>query len=851
MGYKYNPFTGNLDRVGPGSGSVVVESLTGDSGGAVGPDGAFNINVLGNPDIDIVGDSGTNTLQLTNLTKATSFVVDSVAGAAPYAVIQDALDAASTEFLSSGNGQVVLVRPGIYNENLTLYDGVDLYGTPAVSQNAGASVTVIGTHVPPSSGHVGFNTIYFQTTTDVFLSAVAGTTHLAFLNCESAVQSGYFLNLPNWTGILEIYDHNPNSSGAPFTVDDGGINNIGGAFIISFNAGVGFNASNPMIISGSVFAESCEFGADVTFQSSGALDIEWAQFSGTVTFAGSTSGQIQFCSFSSGAAPAITMSSSGNITLVNASIDSSNSPSIAGVGIGILNLSTITYLDNAEVADTLTITRGSLESGSAFFNKLDVVHTATENVSHALKIDCDAAGFTDIKALNIFYISGSVGPGEEEEAILVNIDESASTGGVIRSYEVLSTEEGSAIVYGYTTGINVAPILHNSGTFGNADNILNLAVDVTAALASGGAGAISIFVADNDTMTIGDIANFGQMEIILGTEASGEGVAPVFEYSTGGVGFSAFSPSDGTNGFTNTGAILWEPTDLAGWVVNATGFFEIRITRTRNALARTPIIDELQIVSSTQFIWDKDGDVNLNSLALATPLAVPEGGSGRASHTAFAVLCGGTTSTAAQQSIAGVGTAAQVLTSNGAGALPTFQDAGGGGAAAWEFVSTTVASGDSSIDFTNLTEAKVYKVIVDGLNLVTDNREFRLLVSNNNGVSFATVDYQFDTSTGGIEVDATFIGLSGTNGIGNATGEFAFCADVQIYNMNVASEPVQVTWNSGGQNQVGTVLYTSGFGLSADNSNGGSTDEIDAIRFIAESGNIASGNFHLYKLVTA
>jgi len=58
---------------------------------------------------------------------------------------------------------------------------------------------------------------------------------------------------------------------------------------------------------------------------------------------------------------------------------------------------------------------------------------------------------------------------------------------------------------------------------------------------------------------------------------------------------------------------------------------------------------------------------------------VPDGGTGVTAMTAYAVLCGGTTSTAAVQSIAGVGTSGQVLTSNGAGALPTFQTAAGGG----------------------------------------------------------------------------------------------------------------------------------------------------------------------------
>lgn len=57
-----------------------------------------------------------------------------------------------------------------------------------------------------------------------------------------------------------------------------------------------------------------------------------------------------------------------------------------------------------------------------------------------------------------------------------------------------------------------------------------------------------------------------------------------------------------------------------------------------------------------------------------TDVAVADGGTGRSSHTAYAVLCGGTTTTAAQQSIASVGSSGQVLTSNGAGALPTFQN---------------------------------------------------------------------------------------------------------------------------------------------------------------------------------
>jgi hypothetical protein len=96
-------------------------------------------------------------------------------------------------------------------------------------------------------------------------------------------------------------------------------------------------------------------------------------------------------------------------------------------------------------------------------------------------------------------------------------------------------------------------------------------------------------------------------------------------------------------------------------------------------------------------------DTTTQTTAVSSPATVAQGGTGVTSTTAYAVQCGGTTSTGALQSIASVGTSGQVLTSNGAGALPTFQAAPGGFTAMQVFTSSgtfTVPSGKTTVKVT-------------------------------------------------------------------------------------------------------------------------------------------------------
>lgn len=80
------------------------------------------------------------------------------------------------------------------------------------------------------------------------------------------------------------------------------------------------------------------------------------------------------------------------------------------------------------------------------------------------------------------------------------------------------------------------------------------------------------------------------------------------------------------------------------------------------------------IASPQPVVMDSAGQMGTQA-----QLTVSQGGTGASTFTAYAVLCGGTTATNPIQPIASVGSAGQVLTSNGAGTLPTFQASGAGG----------------------------------------------------------------------------------------------------------------------------------------------------------------------------
>lgn len=207
---------------------------------------------------------------------------------------------------------------------------------------------------------------------------------------------------------------------------------------------------------------------------------------------------------------------------------------------------------------------------------------------------------------------------------------------------------------------------------------------------------------ENDPNSFGTIAVSGQSDVAAEqssdtlTLVAGAGMTITTDASTDTI---TFTPSVDASqvSFTPQYSINWTDSEDPGQVddalddlaarVNAleaggggTGGVTGPVSSTNNAAALWDGIGGDTLKDSTLLVSASDLTIGGNGVYRAggTDVPVADGGTGVSSLTAYAVICGGTTSTGAVQSIASVGTSGQVLTSNGAGALPTFQTAAGG-----------------------------------------------------------------------------------------------------------------------------------------------------------------------------
>ncbi len=308
---------------------AVASSTVGDNGVSHFDSAAFGVDANG----FVTNALGTGRFPIT------PYVVGPV-GQAGYQTIQSAVNAAN-----SAGGGVVYIQPGTYTENLTLFTNIVLWGSSE------QTTFIIGTHTPPSSGILNIFRVFLQGAAAIFSSAAAGTTAFIMEDCAVNVTNGYTFDLLNWVSPGSVAVGNI----GPFGTNDGFFRNTGGAGFFSFGAGLGNGTANSMTISGLMILLGGDIQCPVSFQTGSIFQADTAYFTASLTFANNSTGSINNCRISAGTAPAITMSSSGPLSIYHSTIQSTNVPAIAGSGAGVLTYADLTFINNATFAGTLTL----------------------------------------------------------------------------------------------------------------------------------------------------------------------------------------------------------------------------------------------------------------------------------------------------------------------------------------------------------------------------------------------------------------------------------------------------------------------------------------------------------------
>ena len=248
--------------------------------------------------------------------------------------------------------------------------------------------------------------------------------------------------------------------------------------------------------------------------------------------------------------------------------------------------------------------------------------------------------------------------------------------------------------------------------------------------------------------------------------------------------------------------------------------------------------------------------VSINAIGSDDPIEVAKGGTGVATTTAFAVQCAGTTATGPFQSIAALGASGTVLTSTGAGSLPTMQAPAGGGGEGMKFLTSVTASNDATIVFTSDIDATYnsYVFVLEEILPITDNAFLWFRVSTDGGTGYDAgvsdyttggVQQEFSTApaahaiTAGPEIKITHT----TVGISNVSNE-GLSGRLYLYSAaDVTKKKVeyQVCYQ---QPTINRSAYVNGFGLRL------LAQDVDAVQFLMSTGNIASGTIKLYGMTT-
>lgn len=236
---------------GTGPGSGIVRTLTGDTGGPVGPDNPGNIDVIGAGGITVAGNPGTHTLTISDGGSASNFIEDvgfanpiggtiNILGSNNITTTGNGINTVTVELTEGLDGQILIAATSAdaawanitsLDSSITITNGpnsIDLSvassgGTTTFDTDSGTATPTMG--VIDISGGLNINT--------------AGATNVVTINLDTSI------NLPDTnvgftTGTLLL-------NSVPFLHNFGGTGGSGG---LSGNVFLGENSGNDTLNTG-------------------------------------------------------------------------------------------------------------------------------------------------------------------------------------------------------------------------------------------------------------------------------------------------------------------------------------------------------------------------------------------------------------------------------------------------------------------------------------------------------------------------------------------------------------------------------------------------------------------------
>ncbi len=230
-----------------------------------------------------------------------------------------------------------------------------------------------------------------------------------------------------------------------------------------------------------------------------------------------------------------------------------------------------------------------------------------------------------------------------------------------------------------------------------------------------------------------------------------------------------------------------------------------------------------------------------------TSFAVSHGGTNNTTFTAYSVICAGTTATGTFQNVSGVGTAGQVLTSNGASALPTWQ---GGGSGGLSLIQAITASNQATVEFDSqfTSSYNTYLFTFTNVQPVSATDFLISQVGTGAGPTWVTTAYNwFDTFC----ANGSNVNYNNQN-----DSSFALSGNTSPQLITNASAGYNGYLYVYGANGTSNVIYGNGHGMYLTNTNSYiALNEITfyhaaatytSIKFYFSGGNVNSGTIRMY-----